>query len=96
MKYNFKVLYEIALGVISAVAIFALTDIANHGDFADWKVWLPTLAAGSARVAAATAVNLIVALRDRIIPPVAAPTSGLVAAGGSRTPDAPTGRSARR
>jgi len=56
VTYNFKVIQEAAWAIFIAVAVFALTELAGHADFADWKAWLPVLGAGCLRAAAGAAL----------------------------------------
>jgi hypothetical protein len=56
MTYNFKIVEEAAWAVLVSVAVFALTEIAGHQDFGDWKAWLPVLGSGCVRAAAGAAL----------------------------------------
>jgi len=56
MKYDFKVIQEAVWVVLVAVAVFALTEIAGHQDFGDWRAWLPVLGGGCLRAAAGAAL----------------------------------------
>jgi phage terminase large subunit-like protein len=65
MRYEFKVVEEIALGAFVAAVVFFLSDVAIRSDFTDWQTWLPVLGAGCARAAAGAALAGIVKIRGR-------------------------------
>ncbi len=66
MKYDFKLVQEVAWGAVVAALVFLGTAFLQSGSVTDWKAWTIAALAGAARAAVAVVVAALTRPRSRI------------------------------